>query len=686
MDFKKLIAGISAAVISISALSFSAVSAGAEVNDFKNLTQNQIVKEMGAGWNVGNQLEATNYNDGSPSETAWQSTKITKELIQAVKAQGFKSIRIPVSYLTKIGEGPDYAIDTAWLNRVQEVVDYCVDEGLYAIINIHGDGYTTVLKGWMMSKPRNSWNETLEYYTDEEQVEIYKKYESCWKQIAEKFKNYDHHLIFESMNEVGDGDPNPTAYEKINTYNQIFVDTVRKTGGNNDKRWLLIPGWYTNIDYTAGDYGFKLPTDTYRDKSIPAKEQRIMISVHYYTPWDFCGEEKSNISTTWGTKTQIKEMQDLFTKCYISFVSKGYPVVIGEWGAVDRTSSDPNNKASRVLFANELCKAARARGMVPVYWDNGWNGNLGFGLFNRATNAVTQPEIISAIKKAFEGEPDKFEIVAPLPKDKALALIYWTKSSKALTTVASGKADASMNGAVSVRYVLDCAPDTKFDQYSSLRITANVAGVETAVKIQGDSTLTGATKCTAEFKLTNPIKTGDSYTFYATTQSWREASDYVYLIRSIELLDKNGKVIKTISKAISKPATPVKTTSKPKATTRNASQVAKDKKAAQKAMKQAKLNTLKVKSNAKKKINVTWKKVKKAKGYQIQVSAKKNFKKVIFKKDLKKTKLTIKNKKIKSKKTYFVRVRAYATYKDKNGKAIKVYSKWNKKLRKVKVK
>ena len=411
-----------------------------------------------------------------------------------------------------------------------------------------------------------------------------------------------------------------------------------------------------------------------------------MISVHYYQPWGFCGEGSSSASgytDVWGTDAEIRSLQDQLTRCYVSFVAKGYPVVIGECGAVNKS-----NDSSRIKFYNELCKASRSRGMIPVVWDNNGHGTGAdkFGLFDRSTFTVTQPKIIEAIMNAYKGEPDKFEIVAPLPKDKALALIYWTKSSKALTTVASGKADASMNGAVSVRYVLDCAPDTKFDQYSSLRITANVAGVETAVKIQGDSTLTGATKCTAEFTLTNPIKTGDSYTFYATTQSWREASDYVYLIRSIELLDKNGKVIKTISKAISKPATPVKTASKPKATTRNASQVAKDKKAAQKAMKQAKLNTLKVKSKAKKKINVTWKKVKKAKGYQIQVSAKKNFKKVIFKKDLKKTKLTIKNKKIKSKKTYFVRVRAYATYKDKNGKAIKVYSKWNKKLRKVKVK
>ena len=676
MKTKKLLSGLICSIMAISATVSSLTATTASAADFNDLSQSQIVEAMGAGWNLGNQLEAA--QNGVPSETAWSNPVIKKELIHTVKEAGFNSIRIPVSYLSKIGAGPDYTIDSAWLNRVKEVVDYAIDEGLYVIINMHGDGYYTVDGGWLLcAEPA------------EKQVEIKAKYEACWRQIANIYKDYDEHLIFESMNEEFDNTyttPNRTYYENINKYNQIFVDTVRKTGANNDKRWLLIPGWNTDIEYTVGDYGFKLPTDTNRDKSIPANEQRIMISVHYYQPWGFCGEGSSSASgytDVWGTDAEIRSLQDQLTRCYVSFVAKGYPVVIGECGAVNKS-----NDSSRIKFYNELCKASRSRGMIPVVWDNNGHGTGAdkFGLFDRSTFTVTQPKIIEAIMNAYKGEPDKFEIVTPLPKNQALALIYWTKSSKTLTTVASGKADASMNGAVSVRYVLDCAPDVKFDQYSVIRLSANVSGTETKANVYGQSDIIGAAKCTAELQLTNPIKTGDSYTFYATTQAWREAADYVYAIRSIELLDKNGKVIKTISKAISKPATPVKTTSKPKATTRNASQVAKDKKAAQKAMKQAKLNTLKVKSNAKKKINVTWKKVKKAKGYQIQVSAKKNFKKAIFKKDLKKTKLTIKNKKIKSKKTYFVRVRAYATYKDKNGKAIKVYSKWNKKLRKVKVK
>ena len=215
-----------------------AVSKAAEWND---LDQTEITSAMGMGWNLGNQLEAS--NSGIPSETAWGNPVITEELIKTVKEQGFKTVRIPVSYLLKIGDAPDYKINDEWLNRVQEVVDYVVNNDLYAVVNMHGDGYYTVDKGWLLCVE-----------DDEKQVEIKAKYEAVWKQIAERFKDYDEHLIFESMNEEFDntyGKPNPKGYENINAYNQIFVDTVRKTGSNNSKRWLLLPGWNTNIEYSA---------------------------------------------------------------------------------------------------------------------------------------------------------------------------------------------------------------------------------------------------------------------------------------------------------------------------------------------------------------------------------------------------------------------------------------------------
>ena len=377
---------------------FSVQAAKKDTTSFEDLNQSQIVEAMGPGWNLGNQLESV--TDNVPEETNWGNPVITEKLIQSVKAAGFKSIRIPVSYFAKIDDDKDYTIDNKWLDRVQEVVNYCIKNDLYAVINIHGDGYNTIDGGWLLCNGKN-------------QTEIKKKYKKVWKQIAERFKNYDEHLLFESMNEEFDGsysEPNKEYYQNINDYNQIFVDTVRKTGDNNTKRWLIIPGWNTNIDYTAGDYGFKLPTDQYRDKSIDKEEQRIMISVHYYSPWDFCGGE-NGVITQWGneaddpskTSTTCDEtyMKNQLNLMKTTFADKGYPVFIGEYGSIDKTSYDSENEYYRAYFARKLCQLSRKNGCIPMYWDNGYNGVHGFGLFDRTTCEVTQPVIIDAIMEGF---------------------------------------------------------------------------------------------------------------------------------------------------------------------------------------------------------------------------------------------------------------------------------------------
>ena len=377
---------------------FSVQAAKKDITSFDDLNQSQIVEAMGPGWNLGNQLESV--TDNVPEETNWGNPVITEKLIQSVKAAGFKSIRIPVSYFAKIDDDKDYTIDSKWLDRVQEVVNYCIKNDLYAVINIHGDGYNTIDGGWLLCNGKN-------------QTEIKKKYKKVWKQIAERFKNYDEHLLFESMNEEFDGsysEPNKEYYQNINDYNQIFVDTVRKTGDNNTKRWLIIPGWNTNIDYTTGDYGFKLPTDQYRDKSIDKEEQRIMISVHYYSPWDFCGGE-NGVITQWGneaddpskTSTTCDEtyMKNQLNLMKTTFADKGYPVFIGEYGSIGKTSYDSENEYYRAYFARKLCQLSRKNGCIPMYWDNGYNGVHGFGLFDRTTCEVTQPVIIDAIMEGF---------------------------------------------------------------------------------------------------------------------------------------------------------------------------------------------------------------------------------------------------------------------------------------------
>ncbi len=371
------------------------------------LDQTQITEAMGLGWNLGNQLEAS--SGGLPSETCWGNPEITKELIDTVKAQGFKTVRIPVSYLDMIGDGPDYKIDTDWLDRVQEVVDYVVDNDMFAIVNMHGDGYYTVDHSWLLCAE-----------DDDKQTEIKDKYGKVWTQIADRFKDYDQHLIFESMNEEFNNDygkPDANAYENINAYNQIFVDSVRATGSNNEKRWLLLPGWNTNIEYTAGDdYNFKIPTDN----GCKADGKRIMISVHYYDPFNFTIDENKSAKTQWG-KYAVKNYDNWGQEDHVDsqmallnkkFVSQGYPVVIGEFGAQDKTEKFADYNEFRRYWAEYLIKAAKKNGVVCVYWDNGYNGNKGFGIINRFDYTITQPDLIAGMMRAINSTDD-YEIPSP---------------------------------------------------------------------------------------------------------------------------------------------------------------------------------------------------------------------------------------------------------------------------------
>ena len=439
---------------SLSLPNMTAKTAQAAGSSFQNLNQSQITEAMGVGYNLGNSLEAA--SSGTPNETAYGNPKLTEDLVLAAKDAGFKSIRIPVSYLSMIDDNNGYKIDSSWLDRVQQVVDYCVDNDMYAIVNMHGDGYTTVNGGWLLCGSGN-------------QTQIKAKYKACWEQIADRFKNYDEHLIFESMNEEFDGTygtPSRTAYANINAYNQIFVDTVRKSGGNNDQRWLLIPGWNTNIDYTAGDYGFEMPTDNYLSSNIASGQKRIMISVHYYDPWDFCGTE-SGATTQWGdsvTDASKKAswgdesyMVSQFKKMYTKFVSQGYPVVIGEFGAINKENYDSQNKTCRAEYYQKVCYYAKQYGMIPVAWDNGYNGDYGFAIIDRYSNKVVHQELMDAMMEVYGGNEsatatgitlsqssmtihigdEKQQLTATLTPADSKDKVLWSSSDEAVATVNS---------------------------------------------------------------------------------------------------------------------------------------------------------------------------------------------------------------------------------------------------------
>ncbi len=402
------------AILATAMMAFSAVGCNSDDSkssgkaEWNELSQTEITKAMGLGWNLGNQLEAN--NAGFPEETAWGNPEITEELILKIKEQGFSTIRIPVSYLLKIGDAPDYTIEEEWLDRIQEVVDYVVDNDMYAIINMHGDGYYTITDAWLLCAE-----------DDDKQVKIKAKYEACWKQIAERFKDYDEHLIFESMNEEFNNDygqPDLNAYQNINDYNQIFVDTVRQTGSNNAKRWLLLPGWNTNIDYTVDtQYGFEIPDDSH----CTADGKRIMISVHYYDPYNFTIDENADsMHTQWGKYAtedydnwgQEDYVDQQMQKLYDTFVSQGYPVVIGEFGVQDKSHVSEKAAEYRRYWSEYVVKACKDSGCIPVYWDNGYTGNLGFALIDREILEITQPELIEAMVRAINSEGE-YEIPAP---------------------------------------------------------------------------------------------------------------------------------------------------------------------------------------------------------------------------------------------------------------------------------
>lgn len=344
-----------------------------------------LASKMKFGWNLGNSLEACG-GVNSASETMWGNAKTTQKLIDAVKAAGFNTVRIPCAWSGYIVDNDTYKIDPAWLARVKEVVDYCVNNNMYAILNIHWDG------GWRDENP---------FYIQQEA--ILKKHDALWQQIAVYFRDYDEHLIFAGTNEVHANTGNAPSTENIDvqlSYNQSFVNTVRATGGRNAWRNLVVQAYNTNIEL-AVKY-LKMPTDN--------TQNRLMSEVHYYDPWDFCGDEngnkflwgkdfKGNANTaTWGLEDWA---DDAFASMKRTFVDKGVPVILGEYGAILRSDLPEipyqNHITSRNYYLNYITSSALKHGLVPIYWDNGNTENFGFGLFDRASGNQMHPDAINAI-------------------------------------------------------------------------------------------------------------------------------------------------------------------------------------------------------------------------------------------------------------------------------------------------
>ena len=332
--------------------------AAGQVEANMDRTAKELAKAMYPGWNLGNTMEAgdmaNNFTNagGLGAETAWQSTQTTKALIDFVKAQGFKSVRIPTSWVMgHITDAENMTIDPAWLARVKEIVDYCISDGLYVFINDHWDG------GWIEVEGFSKTSSSYEAVDETIIADKVNKLKKLWTNIATYFKDYNEYLMFAGLNEpFQEYSLFSTRHSELTPilerYNQAFVDAVRATGGNNAKRVLIVQGPSTNISSTV-NY-FNMPTDTENGK--------LMVEVHYYEPWDFCG---SNATKDWNADASVKtSFESLKTK----FVDHNIPVVIGEYGANWQENTESHNDAIRRYFKSVVENAGNC-GIVPFAWD-----------------------------------------------------------------------------------------------------------------------------------------------------------------------------------------------------------------------------------------------------------------------------------------------------------------------------
>lgn len=350
-------------------------------------TAMELLHSIRKGWNLYNTLEA------SGGETAWGQPLTTQAVIDNAKSHGFDGIRIPCSWNQYVVDGTTSDIDPKWMARVKEVVDYCMNANVYAILNIHWDG------GWLETDIPNGYDETID-----------EKQRSFWKQIATTFRDYDERLIFASANEPHAN--TPEEWETLRKYHQTCIDAVRTTGGRNIYRTILIQSPNTNIDLAA-DLMKRLPNDP--------TPNRLGIEVHYYTPATFCildedglwggamcqwfwGKDqesyaKGDLAVRWQKDGNEPYVREQFRKMYDTFVSKGYPVLVGEYGMARRKLTDSKaqegHEISCKAFAYSVTSEAKAHGCTPCYWA---------GIFDRQTNEITDQSVYTGLEEGAKTE------------------------------------------------------------------------------------------------------------------------------------------------------------------------------------------------------------------------------------------------------------------------------------------
>lgn len=380
----------------------------------EGLTALEATRLMGNGINLGNTLEACDNNVGIKTntplsyETHWGQPKTTQAMIDGMKAAGFDTIRIPVAWMTNathLYEG-DYTIDADYMDRVEEVVRYARKAGMYVIINDHWDG---------------GWYGMFGSESAETRALAMEAYKGMWQQIAERFRDYSDYLIFESANEELGGrfDENSPLYcsDSVVTYltdderyaltneiNQTFVDVVRATGGNNATRFLLIAGYSTDINQTCDDR-FQMPKDTV--------DSKLMVSVHYYDPWSYCGASSAVSATKWGKVSDYEYLDQQLEKM-TKFTEAGYGVVIGEYGALPCSDGLKDNT---LAYHTAFLDACTKYDLTNCLWDCS-------GLYKRVSQTFADDDILAMYqekRQANEEGQDYADVQAAAAAEAAAA-------------------------------------------------------------------------------------------------------------------------------------------------------------------------------------------------------------------------------------------------------------------------
>ena len=345
---------------------------------------------LGIGWNLGNHFDA--YNNGVSGETAWGNPKATQATMNKVKAAGFSTVRIPVTWLGHIGAAPDYKIDEKWLSRIAEVVGYAEAAGLNAIVNMHHDGADS--KNWLDIKTAAKDPAVHQQILDQ--------VSAMWRQIADKFKDKGDFLIFEAFNEIHDGgwgwgenrNDGGKQYQCLNEWNQAFVDAVRASGGENANRILGIPAYCTNVDIAVQT--FVMPEDVV--------EGRLIMAVHCYDPYDYTlPATKSEWGHTADESKKVSgnneaDLKRVFEKIYNNFIKKGIPVYMGEFGCVNRATE--REQAFQQYYLKYYAKLAKTYFVPSIIWDNGAKGagNERHAFIDHGTGEYCSPEAKAAIE------------------------------------------------------------------------------------------------------------------------------------------------------------------------------------------------------------------------------------------------------------------------------------------------